>query len=144
MPLLQAYDLCRDSIVIRRNYFPAANSLEQTILVGRTSQRSDKFNVRLFLAMVKFKTIFFGGRKQNWFGGTPPATVADAPTPAMQPLNSWRMEEKMGLCQSEQRCECQSLLEQLREIRELRERVQELEAKAASQTGKSSWRRTDS
>jgi hypothetical protein len=62
----------------------------------------------------------------------------------MQPLNSWRREEKMGLCQSEQRCECQSLLEQLREIRELRERVQKLEAKAASQTGKSSLRRTNS
>jgi hypothetical protein len=49
----------------------------------------------------------------------------------------------MGLRQSENRCECQSLLEQLREIRELRECVQNLEAKAAKQADEFSWRRTN-
>jgi hypothetical protein len=78
------------------------------------------------------------------YDSTPPASFRGATTPSMQPLTSWRMEEKMGLCQSEKRCDCQLLFEQLREIRELRELIEKLEAEAANHAGKSSRRRTSS
>jgi hypothetical protein len=78
--------------------------------------------------------------KLTSLGGTPPTSVIGAPTQCG--LNCWRTEEKMQLCQSEKRCNCQALFEQLREIRELRELVQMLEAKAANQAGKSSRRST--
>jgi hypothetical protein len=108
-------------------------------LFEQTSQPSDSFNLRLLVGMVMIKF-----EDKTNYGGTRPAGVTAAPTPSMQPLNSWRMEEKMRLCQSEKRCDCQLVFEQLREIRELRELVEKLEAKAANQAGKSPRRRTSS